>query len=148
MAENKDKSKESSNEKYWEAIGRRKTSTARVRIWQGSKASFVGNGREGKVYFQTEDQRHIMQDSIIKGLPATGTEKAQKWIVEVKVSGGGIHSQSEAVRHGLARALVKYDLGLRGGLKDLGFLRRDPRAKERRKFGLKIARKAPQWSKR
>ncbi|OGI90177.1 30S ribosomal protein S9 [Candidatus Nomurabacteria bacterium RIFCSPLOWO2_01_FULL_40_15] len=139
--------KEKSINKYWEAVGRRKTSTARVRIWQGAKAGFVVNGKEGKKYFQTEDQRHIIQDSIIKGLPASEKTNS-KWIVEVKVSGGGIHSQSEAIRHGLARALIKYNPEFRGELKDLGFLRRDPRAKERRKFGLKKARKAPQWSKR
>ena len=64
------------------------------------------------------------------------------------MSGGGIHSQAEAVRHGLARALVLFDVELRPKLKTLGYLKRDPRAKERRKFGLKKARKAPQWSKR
>jgi small subunit ribosomal protein S9 len=66
----------------------------------------------------------------------------------VHVSGGGIHSQAEAIRHGLSRALVASDINLRGNLKTLGYLKRDPRVKERRKFGLKKARKAPQWSKR
>ena len=83
--------------------------------------------------------------SIVKGMP---TALAKKWSVEVHVQGGGIHSQAEAIRHGLSRALVESDISLRGGLKTLGFLKRDPRAKERRKFGLKKARKAPQWSKR
>ena len=138
---------EKSKETYIEAVGRRKTSTARVRIWQGAKASFIVNGKDGKEYFQTEDQRHIIQDSIIKGLPAS-LKTDSKWLVEVRVSGGGTHSQAEAIRHGLARALIKYNPELRGELKDLGFLKRDPRAKERRKFGLKKARKAPQWSKR
>lgn len=129
-------------EKYFEAIGRRKTSTARVRITEASKTTFIVNGRDAKEYFQTEEQRQLVQDAFVKAKPGT------KWHIEVKVSGGGIHSQAEAVRHGLARALVETDGELRGKLKTLGFLKRDPRAKERRKFGLKKARKAPQWSKR
>ncbi|MEK7140256.1 MAG: 30S ribosomal protein S9 [Patescibacteria group bacterium] len=137
---------EKSQETYIEAVGRRKTSTARVRIWQGAKASFVVNGKEGKDYFQTEEERRLIQDPLIKGLGAA--PGASKWNVEVHVSGGGVHSQSEAVRHGLARALVLHDGELRKKMKTLGYLKRDPRAKERRKFGLKKARKAPQWSKR
>ena len=132
-------------EKYIEAIGRRKTSTARVRIREATKANFVVNGKEAKDYFKTEGERRLVLDPMIKGLP-TGFIK--KWSVEVHVSGGGIHSQAEAIRHGLPRALVSSDIALRKGLKTLGFLKRDPRAKERRKFGLKKARKAPQWSKR
>ncbi len=132
-------------EKYIEAIGRRKTSTARVRITESSKTHFLVNGKDAKEYFKTADQRRLILDPMIKGLP-TGFSK--KWSVEVHVSGGGIHSQAEAIRPGLSRALVDSDITLRGGLKTLGFLKRDPRAKERRKFGLKKARKAPQWSKR
>ena len=133
--------------KYVEAVGRRKTSTARVRITVSSKANFVVNGKEAKNYFQTEDERRLVLDPMIKGT-VDGVAKNTKWNVEVHVSGGGIHSQAEAVRHGLSRALVKSDSALRGSLKTLGFLKRDPRAKERRKFGLKKARKAPKWSKR
>lgn len=140
--ENKDK------EKYIEATGRRKTSVARVRITKSPKASFMVNGKEAKEYFKTEDQRRLILDPTIKGIPNSGTKPDVKWSVEVHVRGGGIHSQAEAIRHGLARALVESDITLRGNLKSLGFLRRDPRAKERRKFGLKKARKAPQWSKR
>lgn len=132
-------------EKYIEAVGRRKTSTARVRITEAGKAHFMVNGKDAKDYFKTEDQRRLILDSVVKGMPAGGTKK---WSVEVHVQGGGIHSQAEAIRHGLARALVSSDIALRGGLKKLGFLKRDPRAKERRKFGLKKARKAPKWSKR
>jgi len=131
-----------SKEKYVEAIGRRKTSTARVRVWESTKSSFVVNGKDSKDYFKTDEQRQLITDPITKGKPGS------KWAVEVKVSGGGIHSQAEAVRHGLSRALVGEDIELRGKLKTLGFLKRDGRAKERRKFGLKKARKAPQWSKR
>ncbi|MFA6586196.1 MAG: 30S ribosomal protein S9 [Candidatus Paceibacterota bacterium] len=139
--------KEKSKDVYIEAIGRRKTSTARVRIWQATKPSFVVNGKDSKEYFKTEEQRRLVSDPIIKGI--TSEDKIEnKWKVEAKVSGGGIHSQAEAVRHGLARALVLFSIELRPKLKTLGYLKRDPRAKERRKFGLKKARKAPQWSKR
>lgn len=137
---------EKSKEKYFEAIGRRKTSTARVRIFEAAKMSFIVNGKDAKEYFKTEDQRRLIQDPIMKGLPTV--KPGFKWSIKVKVAGGGIHSQAEAVRHGLARALVESDPELRGKLKTLGYLKRDPRAKERRKFGLKKARKAPQWSKR
>jgi small subunit ribosomal protein S9 len=71
-----------------------------------------------------------------------------KFAVSVKISGGGIHSQAEAIRHGISRALLVHDIETRKKLKKEGFLKRDPRAKERRKFGLKKARKAAQWSKR
>ena len=129
-------------EKYIEAVGRRKTSTARVRISKATKTTFTVNGKDAKDYFKTEDQKNLINDPMVKGKPA------DKWSVEVRVTGGGIHSQAEAVRHGIARALVESDSELRGKLKTLGYLKRDPRAKERRKFGLKKARKAPQWSKR
>ena len=137
-----EKEKKTTKEKYVEAIGRRKTSTARVRIASASKQIFIVNGKDSKDYFKTEEQRRLIQDPIAKGKPGS------KWNIEARVSGGGTHSQAEAVRHGLARALVGEEQELRGKMKTLGFLKRDPRAKERRKFGLKKARKAPQWSKR
>ncbi len=133
-------------EKYIEAIGRRKTSTARVRITEANKMSFIVNEKDAKEYFKTEVERRLILDPVVKG--GIEGKPMGKWQIEVKVSGGGTHSQAEAIRHGLARALIKDDVELRGGLKTLGFLKRDPRAKERRKFGLKKARKAPQWSKR
>ena len=133
--------------KYIEAVGRRKTSTARVRITEASKASFVVNGKDAKEYFHTEGERRLIADPMVKGA-STGDKVAVKWQIEARVTGGGTHSQAEAVRHGLSRALVMSDGELRSKLKTLGFLKRDPRAKERRKFGLKKARKAPQWSKR
>ncbi len=133
--------------KYIEAIGRRKTSTARVRITPSSKASFLVNDQDAKEYFKTDDQRGLILDPIVKGV-IEGQERNIKWAVEAHVNGGGIHSQAEAIRHGLSRALVKSDEELHTTLKGLGFLKRDPRAKERRKFGLKKARKAPKWSKR
>lgn len=132
--------------KYIEAIGRRKTSTARVRITETTKNSFLINDIDSKDYFKTEETRRLILDPVIKGL---GEKNAgSKWHIEVHVNGGGVHSQAEAIRHGLARALVVLDEENRHELKTLGYLKRDPRAKERRKFGLKKARKAPQWSKR
>ena len=142
MDKDKKTTKEKSRDVYIEAVGRRKTSTARVRITSTSKQSFTVNGKDSKEYFKTEEQRRLIQGPIVKGTAG------DKWSVEAKVNGGGIHSQAEAVRHGLARALVLSEGELRGKMKTLGYLKRDPRAKERRKFGLKKARKAPQWSKR
>jgi len=136
--------KENNKGKYIEATGRRKTSTARVRITQSSKAHFVVNEKDAKEYFKTEGDRRLILDPVTKSESGAG----KKWDVTAKVTGGGLHSQAEAVRHGLSRALVKSDAELRKELKDLGLLKRDARAKERRKFGLKKARKAPQWSKR
>ncbi len=132
-------------EKYFEAVGRRKTSTARVRIWESSKANFIVNGREAKEYFKTDGECRLILDPMIKGLIG---KTGSKWNVEVRVSGGGTHSQAEAIRHGLARAFSLFNPEFRANLKSLGYLKRDPRAKERRKFGLKKARKAPKWSKR
>ncbi len=131
------------NKRYIEAVGRRKTSTARVRlVIDAPKSLFVVNGRVSEVYFPTVELRKIINDPFVK-VKLTG-----KYEVSAQVSGGGIHSQAEAIRHGLTRALVAQDEELRTKLKKLGFLKRDPRMKERRKFGLKKARKAPQWSKR
>ena len=134
-------------DKYIEAIGRRKTSTARVRITAALKPSFTVNDVDAKDYFKTADQRGLILDPMVKGV-VEGQEKNTKWAVEAHVNGGGMHSQAEAIRHGLSRALVKSDEELHTTLKGLGFLKRDQRAKERRKFGLKKARKAPKWSKR
>lgn len=128
--------------RYIEAVGRRKTSTARVRITEASKESVTVNDKDVPTYFPTLELQKIVAEAIEK------SKVAGKFIITVKVIGGGIHSQAEALRHGLSRALVKYDEETRTRLKKLGFLKRDPRMKERRKFGLKKARKAPQWSKR
>jgi small subunit ribosomal protein S9 len=128
--------------RYIEPIGRRKTATARVRITPSTKSSFLINEKEVGEYFPTSELRSIIDSAFTKG----GIES--KYTVTVHVSGSGIHSQAEAVRHGITRALVKEDENLRSKLKKLGFLKRDPRAKERKKFGLKKARKAPTWSKR
>ena len=93
-------------------------------------------------FLKTEELQHVAMESLTKAnIPV-------KYTITVKVMGGGVHSQAEAIRLGVARALIILDPELRKTLKDFGFLMRDPRAKERRKFGLKKARKAPQWSKR
>lgn len=128
--------------KYYEAVGRRKTSVARVRLTESSKTSFTINERELASYFPTETLRLIVKDPFNK--PKLDT----KFKVSAVIRGGGQASQADALRHGISRALLVYDIGLRSDLKKAGFLKRDPRAKERRKFGLKKARKAPQWSKR
>ncbi len=129
--------------KYIEAVGRRKTSIARVRAVQTSKSSFVINdGKSIDDYFKNEAQKVIVAEALTLSKPA------HHLAITVKVSGGGINSQAEAIRHAIARILILINPEFRKDLKKEGFLKRDPRAKERRKFGLKKARKAPQWSKR
>ena len=127
---------------YIEAVGRRKTSTARTRITPSNKTDITVNGKTVEEYFPTDVLRkNIHQPFAVEGLE-------QEFTVTVQVKGGGISSQSEAIRHGISRALTKYEETLRKPLKSAGYLKRDPRMKERRKFGLKKARRAPQWSKR
>ncbi|MEK7559985.1 MAG: 30S ribosomal protein S9 [Patescibacteria group bacterium] len=135
------KNKEEKKDIYFEGVGRRKTSVARVRIFNDEGDILVNEKYFGE-YFKTEDQRKIAKDAL-ELLRLFGKNK-----VTAKIKGGGAHSQAEALRHGIARALLKMDQNFRVSLKKEGFLRRDPRMKERRKFGLKKARKAPQWSKR
>jgi len=135
-----DKNNEKTKDRYIETVGRRKTSVARVRITPSSKNTFLVNEKELESYFPTKE----MQTLVIQPF----SEISDKFKVTAHIKGGGIHSQSEAMRHGVARALVEHSGELRKTLKKAGYLKRDPRAKERRKFGLKKARKAPQWSKR
>ena len=127
--------------RYTESVGRRKTSTARVRIMPSGTTGITVNEKKFHEYFVTEELRHVIQSALSK-------VDAKSFTFSVRVNGGGIHSQAEAIRHGIARALIDLDPEMRTKVKKLGFLKRDPRAKERRKFGLKKARKAPQWSKR
>ena len=133
---------EKTTEKYIATTGRRKTSVARVRITPASKFSITINEREFENFFPVAELRKAITSVF------DAAEIDQKFKVTVKVYGGGVSSQAQAVAHGIARALNGYDINLRTKLKTKGFLKRDPRAKERRKFGLKKARKAPQWSKR
>ena len=121
--------------------GRRKSSVARVRLVKG-KGKITINDRNIDDYFGLETLKVIVRQP----LALTGTEG--KLDVIAKVSGGGVTGQAGAIRHGIARALLKFDENLRGDLKKAGFLTRDPRMKERKKYGLKAARRAPQFSKR
>lgn len=129
------------SKEYIQAVGRRKTSTAIARLFLGKK-DFVVNTKRHNHYFPTTEMQKIVEEPLKK------VEVFGRFAVSILVSGGGIHSQAEAVRHAVSRALVKHDPEFRESLKRAGFLKRDPRMKERRKFGLKKARRAPQWSKR
>lgn len=135
--------KTKSAERYIEAIGRRKTASARVRMTPATKTSYDINGKTVEEYFPTKELQLMSQESL-KESALTET----KFKITVVAKGGGIAGQADAMRLGIARALIEYDKELRGKLKKAGMLKRDPRAKERRKFGLKKARKSPQWSKR
>lgn len=125
---------------YFEAVGRRKTATARVRIIPAKSESFIVNGKSLGEYF--------MLEQVAKTARAALNDAGTYFEVSAKVMGGGLKAQAEAIRHGIARALVTRDGEARKQLKQQGFLKRDPRMKERKKFGLKSARRAPQWSKR
>lgn len=133
---------EKTKQKYTEASGRRKTSVARVRLFEDKKNSFLINDRTLEEYFPREELRNVIKEVF------TESEIDKKFFVSVLVKGGGSSSQAEAIRHGIARILTEIDPDLRPKLKKAGFLKRDPRRKERKKFGLKKSRKAPQWSKR
>ena len=130
--------------KYIEAVGRRKTAVARVRITEAKQNSFTINSRTIDDYFKTPALQNAATEAILKH-----AENIKKnFSVSAKVIGGGVNAQAEAIRHGIARALIKFDAELRPELKNAGFLKRDPRMVERKKFGLKKARRAAQWSKR
>ena len=129
-------------QRYIETIGRRKTAIARVRLTPTAKGSVRVNDKDVEAYFPTEELRRIALEAI------TLVKLLGKFKITAKIAGGGLNGQADALRHGIARALIVHDQELRKKIKHAGFLKRDPRAKERRKFGLKKARKAPQWSKR
>ena len=126
---------------YFYGTGRRKHSVARVRLYPGN-GSITINGRNIDDYFGLETLKLIVRQ------PLELTETAQKFDIETRVAGGGLSGQSGAIRHGISRALLQYNEELRPALKKAGFLTRDPRMKERKKYGLKAARRAPQFSKR
>jgi len=129
-------------QEYYEGIGRRKTSTARVRIYPGGDGRFVVNDRPLEDYFSRGiDLVHLLEPLKVAGFDGRVN-------VSVHVEGGGVHGQAGAVRLGIARALLAIDPNLRAMLGKGGFLTRDARAKERKKPGLKRARKAPQYTKR
>ena len=126
--------------KYIEAVGRRKTATARVRITPSKQEKVLVNNKTIPDYFKTL----FLQKTVRGSLDIAGG----KFEVSARVTGGGPEAQAVAVRHAIARAIAKYSPERRKDLKIRGFLKRDPRMKERKKFGLKGARRAPQWSKR
>ena len=126
--------------KYY-GTGRRKSSVARVRLYAGTGKVTV-NDRDIDDYFGLETLKLIVRQPLV----LTGT--ADKFDVVCRVAGGGVTGQAGAIRHGLSRALLQFDEELRPTLKKAGFLTRDPRMKERKKYGLKAARRAPQFSKR
>lgn len=129
--------------KYIETVGRRKTATARVRITPSSKMSYSVNEKPLADYFKTLELQKVITDVFTKG------KIEDKFTVTAVVTGGGFAGQAEAVRHGVSRALVELNQEVKGDLKKLGYLKRDPRSKERRKAGMAgKARKKKQWSKR
>lgn len=128
--------------KYSFAVGRRKTSTARVRLYHKGTGTITVNGKDYRAYFPVR----TWQDEVTSPLVISGTNDTKD--VSIVVLGGGPHSQAGAVRHGIARALLDFDETFRKTLKKVGYLTRDPRMKERKKPGLRRARRAPQWAKR
>ena len=130
-----------SKQPYFYGTGRRKSSVARVRVYAGS-GNITINGRDINDYFGLETLKLIVKQPLIL------TENSDKYDIVCTVAGGGVTGQAGASRHGLSRALLQANAELRPVLKKAGFLTRDPRMKERKKYGLKAARRAPQFSKR
>ncbi len=126
---------------YFYGTGRRKSSVARVRVYNGTGKITI-NDRDIEEYFGLETLKLIVRQ------PLALTDTLDKFDIVCRVAGGGVTGQAGAIRHGLSRALLQYKEELRPELKKAGFLTRDPRMKERKKYGLKGARRAPQFSKR
>jgi small subunit ribosomal protein S9 len=131
-----------STERYYEGIGRRKTSVARVKLFTKGDRSMVVNGKSVEEYFSTPAQQISAQSALEK------MNVEEKFRVEVKVTGGGKSAQADAIRLGSARAMLEFNQEFRKRLKKAGYLTRDARKVERKKPGLKKARRKPQWSKR
>ncbi|MCI6639313.1 MAG: 30S ribosomal protein S9 [Pygmaiobacter massiliensis] len=126
---------------YFYGTGRRKSSVARVRVYNGTGKITI-NDRDIDDFFGLETLKLVVRQ------PLALADVDGKFDIVVRVAGGGVSGQAGAIRHGLSRALLQYDENLRPALKKAGFLTRDPRMKERKKYGLKAARRAPQFSKR
>lgn len=126
---------------YFYGTGRRKSSVARVRVYNGTGKITINN-RDIDDYFGLETLKLIVRQPLVL------TETSEKFDIVCNVAGGGVTGQAGAIRHGLSRALLQFDENLRPALKKAGFLTRDQRMKERKKYGLKGARRAPQFSKR
>ena len=140
--EAKKKEKKEDKERYISAVGRRKTAVARVRLYPKGKGEFVVNKKPYQEYFPVLRLQETASAALKK------MKCADQFKIEVLVKGGGISAQAEAVRHGISRALVIYNPDFKKRLRKLSYLTRDPRMRERKKFGLKRARRAPQWQKR
>lgn len=128
--------------RYFEAVGRRKTAVARVRLWTRGEKEFLVNEKPYQNYFPILELQQIATDSLRK------MKCLDRFRILAKVKGSGLHSQAEAIRHGTARALVLFNSDFKKRLRKVGYLTRDARMRERKKFGLKRARRAPQWQKR
>ncbi len=128
--------------KYIPGLGRRKEATAQVRLMPEGSGKITVNGREMAEYFPL----FTLQQAVNAPFVATGTEN--KYDVSVMVAGGGVHGQADAVRLGIARALIEISIDFRPTLKKLGYLSRDARVRERKKYGHTGARRSPQWAKR
>ena len=131
-----------SKKKYFYGTGRRKSSVARVRVYENGTGSIIINGRDIDDYFGLDTLKLIVNQ------PLVSTNMVGKVDIVVTVAGGGVSGQAGAIRHGVSRALLELNPEYRPTLKAAGFLTRDPRMKERKKYGLKAARRAPQFSKR
>ena len=131
-----------SKKKYSYGTGRRKSSVARVRLYENGTGAITINGRDIDEYFGLETLKLIVRQ------PLVSTDMLGKVDIVVTVAGGGVSGQAGAIRHGISRALVLVNPEYRASLKAAGFMTRDPRMKERKKYGLKAARRAPQFSKR
>ena len=131
-----------SKKKYFYGTGRRKSSVARVRLFENGTGAITINGRDIDEYFGLDTLKLIVRQ------PLVTTDLVGKVDIDVTVSGGGVSGQAGAIRHGISRALVLLNPEDRASLKAAGFMTRDPRMKERKKYGLKAARRAPQFSKR
>lgn len=128
--------------KYITAVGRRKTAIASVRMTAAPKSSVMVNGKSTKEYFKTNERAKVAEEALAKA------ESAEHYAVVAHVEGGGVAAQADAVRHAISRAIIKAEPKTRAVLKAAKFLKRDPRAKERKKPGHVKARKSKQWSKR
>lgn len=134
--------------KYYEAVGRRKTAVARVRLFTSSPSQSV---IEGNLTINDKSYQEFFPTSELQGIieaPLRRLKSLNRFRATIKVKGGGIRGQADAICHGLARALTLFDPNFRKRLKKVGYLTRDSRKKERKKYGLKKARRGPQWSKR
>ena len=131
-----------SKKKYAYGTGRRKSSIARVRVYENGTGSIIINGRDIDNYFGLDTLKLLVRQ------PLVATDTLGKVDLVVTVAGGGVTGQAGAIRHGVSRALLNVNPEFRASLKAAGFLTRDPRMKERKKYGLKAARRAPQFSKR